>query len=174
MRAEARSVVEPGAGGAELVETRHAFMRYVGQGHEVRVALPAEPLGADAGAVLRADFEQAYLVLYDRLVPNLEVEVLSWSLQVGTPLDRPPPIAVLEESYLAESVASRLVLDPASGADLTVAVHDRAALEPGAKIIGPAVIVEEDTSILVSAAFDATVNALGYVVLTRKPPATPV
>ena len=174
MRAEARSVVEPGAGGAELVETRHAYMRYVGQGHEVRVALPAEPFGADAGAVLRAEFEQAYLVLYDRLIPNLEVEVLSWSLQVGTPLDRPPPIAVLEESYLAEPVASRLVLDPASGVDLTVAVHDRAALEPGAKIIGPAVIVEEDTSILVSAAFDATVNALGYVVLTRKPPATPV
>ena len=42
------------------------------------------------------------------------------------------------------------------------------------KIVGSAVIVEEDTSILVSAAFDATVNALGYVVLTRKPPATPV
>ncbi len=170
-------MVEPGAGGAGMVEQRFAYMRYVGQGHEVMVALPPGPtarLGADAGPVLYGAFERSYRALYDRLIPNLEVEVLSWSLKVATPVDRPTPIAALAETTVAEPVGSRLVVDPASGTDLTVAVHDRAALAPGARVIGPAVVVEDDTSTLVSAAFDATVNALGYVVLTRKPPATPV
>ncbi len=173
MAAEARAVVEPGAGGAELVEQRFAYMRYVGQGHEVMVPLPPGRLGADAGPVLYASFERSYRALYDRLIPNLEVEVLSWSLKVATPVDRPTPIAALAETTVAEPVGNRLVVDPASGTDLTVAVHHRAALAPGARVIGPAVVVEDDTSTLVSAAFDATVNALGYIVLTRKPPTDP-
>ena len=41
MRAEALAVVLPGAGDAPLVEKRSAYMRYLGQGHEMAVALPA-------------------------------------------------------------------------------------------------------------------------------------
>jgi N-methylhydantoinase A/oxoprolinase/acetone carboxylase beta subunit len=40
MRDEAVAVVAAGAGGRPLTETRTAFMRYVGQGHEVGVELP--------------------------------------------------------------------------------------------------------------------------------------
>ena len=51
MRAEAEPIVRRGAGDAPLTETRSAFMRYRGQGHEIAVPLPARPYGAeDAGA----------------------------------------------------------------------------------------------------------------------------
>ncbi|MED5365007.1 MAG: hydantoinase/oxoprolinase family protein, partial [Pseudomonadota bacterium] len=40
MRAEAHGVVDAGAGGAATEEHRVAFMRYVGQGHEIAVPLP--------------------------------------------------------------------------------------------------------------------------------------
>ena len=39
---------------ADLEETRAAFMRYAGQGHEIEVALPVRALTQDDGAALRA------------------------------------------------------------------------------------------------------------------------
>ena len=40
MRAEAEPIVRRGAGDPPLTETRSAFMRYRGQGHEIAVPLP--------------------------------------------------------------------------------------------------------------------------------------
>ncbi len=48
MHAEALAVVRQGVGPSvaveDLLETRHAYMRYVGQGHEISVPLPVEAL----------------------------------------------------------------------------------------------------------------------------------
>ena len=47
-------------------------------------------------------------------------------------------------------------------------VHDRTALAPGARIAGPAIIAEDETSTLVSRGWSATVNDLGYLELTQE------
>jgi N-methylhydantoinase A len=49
-----------------------------------------------------------------------------------------------------------------------VAIYERQDLAPGAVIPGPAVIVEDETSTIVSRSFDARIDALGYIELTRK------
>src|SRR5205823_4184728 len=67
MRAEAEPIVRRGAGDAPLTETRSAFMRYRGQGHEIAVPLPARPYRSDDAALLHAAFEQAYRRLYSRV-----------------------------------------------------------------------------------------------------------
>ena len=41
-------------------------------------------------------------------------------------------------------------------------------LRPGGLIPGPAVIVEDETSTVVSQLFDARVNAFGYIEMTRR------
>src|ERR1700726_4963324 len=64
MRAEAEPIVRRGAGEAPLTETRSAFMRYRGQGHEIAVPLPVRAYReADATELLDA-FETAYRRLY--------------------------------------------------------------------------------------------------------------
>src|ERR1700730_12322971 len=50
MSRDARALVEPGARGAPTYERRLAYMRYVGQGHEITVPLPERPL-TEADAV---------------------------------------------------------------------------------------------------------------------------
>jgi N-methylhydantoinase A len=49
-----------------------------------------------------------------------------------------------------------------------VPVYRRAGLSPGARIKGPAVIAEDETSTVVGASFDARIDRFGYIELTHR------
>ncbi len=169
MRAEAEPIVRRGAGDAPLTETRSAFMRYRGQGHEIAVPLATRNYHADDTAVLRSAFEDEYRRLYSRIIPGVEVEILSWVLLLSAPVPaetaapRPAPVP-----HTPQPARSRPVLDPETGEFIEVAIHERRDLEPGASIPGPAVIVEDETSTVVSRLFDARVDEFGYIHLMRR------
>ena len=175
MRAEALAVVEAGAGGRPLTEVRTAFMRYVGQGHEVGVELPVRihtpRLGSDASEVLTAAFEDEYRRLYERSIPYLEVEILTWVLLVST--DDEVPTAAVEPVQAAAPPSpsgQRRIVDTITGETLAAPVYQRQDLAPGTQINGPAVIVEDDTATVVSSRFHARVHPLNYLVLERLSP----
>jgi N-methylhydantoinase A len=167
MRAEAEAVVRLGAPDAALAEARTGFMRYRGQGHEVPVPLPKGPYGADGAARLRTAFETAYDALYGRTIPRLEIEVLTWTLALAEARPLPAPIAEAPPAAAPAPAGTRAIIDPGSGATVQAALHDRAALAPGARITGPAVIVEAETSTLVPAGFRAGPNAAGHILIER-------
>jgi len=175
MRDEAVSVVEAGAGGRSLTEIRTAFMRYVGQGHEVGVELPirieAPRLESDAAAVLLAAFEAEYHRLYERIIPNLEVEILTWVLLVSTAMAPPATLGVdtdaAESVVLPAPIGQRQLVDTATGGQVSAPVYAREALKPGVRLTGPAVILEQDTTTVISARFSARIHALGYIILER-------
>jgi N-methylhydantoinase A len=169
MLAEAEPIVRRGAGDAPLTETRSAFMRYRGQGHEIAVVLPTRAYRDDDAAMLHAVFEEAYRRLYSRVIPGVEVEILSWIMHLSAPLPTEPEAgAPTPKSYAPQPARSRPVLDPETGEFIDVAIHERRDLLPGAFIPGPAVIVEDETSTVVSRSFDAGVDAFGYIQLTRR------
>ena len=60
-------------------------MRYVGQGYEVRVPLPAGELDESSRGSLVEAFERVYKQLYGRIGPNVGLEVMSWRLVVSGP-----------------------------------------------------------------------------------------
>jgi N-methylhydantoinase A len=169
MRAEAEPVVRRGAGAAPLTETRSAFMRYRGQGHEIAVPLPTRSYSEDDAAPLREAFEIEYRRLYSRVIPGVEVEILSWVLLLSAPVpamgEHTSPVA---ELYSPEPVRVRPIFDPDTGEFVEVAIHERRDLSPGAFIIGPAVIVEDETSTVVSRTFGARIDAFGYIELSRR------
>jgi N-methylhydantoinase A len=169
MRAEAEPIVRRGAGDEPLTETRSAFMRYRGQGHEIAVPLPARNYCEEDAAVLRDAFEEAYRRLYSRVIPGVEVEILSWVLLLSAPAPtETETIAPAAETYSPEPAGLRPVFDPDTGEFIEVAIHDRRDLKPGALISGPAVITEDETSTVVSRLFDARLDAFGYIELTRR------
>ena len=164
MRAEAEGVVRLGAPDAELAETRAASMRYVGQGHEIDVAIPERLTEADAPALKQA-FDDTYRAHYGRTIPDVDVEVLNWMLTVST---SPAPPGRANEPALAEPPAPRgrrAAFDPDAGDFVDMPVYGRADLAPGARIHGPALIVEDQTTTVVASGFDAHVNGLGYIVM---------
>ena len=168
MQTEAHAVVERGAPSVAREENRIGFMRYLGQGHEIAVTLPVRPLGAEDTALIRAAFERTYETVYGRVIPGVDIEVLSWVATVGTPTEPPTATLGTVETTTPEPAGARTLFDPASGSAVTAPVYWRAALAPGAHIVGPAVIAEDETSTIVSPAFDAAIDGRGYIVLTRK------
>jgi N-methylhydantoinase A len=169
MRAEAEPIVRRGAGDAPLTETRSAFMRYRGQGHEIAVPLPPRPYRDEDASTLHGAFEEAYRRLYSRVIPGVEVEVLSWVLLLSAPVPGETTAeAPMPASYSPEPARTHPVFDPETGEFIDVAIHQRGDLGPGAFIPGPAVIVEDETSTVVTRLFDARIDAFGYIELSRR------
>ncbi len=168
MRAEAMATVRLGAPDAPLSERRLAYMRYIGQGHEITVTLPDRPLQATDVATLQSAFDAAYDTLYGRTIPNLDVEILTWAVLVSTQPEAPAPVPDVEASPVSGG-QTRSLFDGAAAERTTATVYQRASLEPGARLEGPAAIVEDQTTTILSTRFDARVDALCNLVLTRKP-----
>lgn len=169
MSNEARAVVQSGAPGAALQETRVAYMRYVGQGHEITTPLPDRPLTPDDAPMLRAAFDEAYQNLYGQTVPNMEPEILSWTLTVSTGSTAETNTPTKAESAVTrEPPETRSVFDPPQQDYVDAGLFQRADLAIGDQVIGPALIVEPQTTTVVTSTFDAAIDGRGYIILTRK------
>jgi N-methylhydantoinase A len=150
------------------VVSRIADCRYVGQGHEIQVALPARRLEDDDGAWLKAEFERLYQLIYGLTIPGMEAEAVTWSVTVSSPPHRVERAGSLPAERPAKPRASRDTFDPAAGTATATPLYWRFDLGPGTLIDGPAIIAEDETSTVVGANFRAVINALGYIVLNRK------
>ena len=168
MRREARAVVESGAFGAALTERRVAYMRYLGQGHEIAVAVEAERLGPDDGRALQAAYDREYELLFKRTIPDADVEVLSWGLTVSTVETMPAAESGAQVLTSPEPAGWRDLHDTESGEAAKVPLYRRADLAAGDGLDGPALIVEEQTSTFVSRAFRAMLAPGGNIVLERR------
>ena len=168
MEAEARTVVEQGGTGRPTRRTRTALMRYRGQGHEIPVPLPLEPLDNAAALSLRAAFEREYTAFYGRPVPGSDVEVLSYAVLVETVPDPEPPTPAPPPDSTPIADGTRPVRDTATGKTGEWAVYQRGALPPGARLHGPAIIAEDETSTLVGPGWQARLGAHGVLDLTRE------
>jgi N-methylhydantoinase A len=167
MRAEAEAVVRLGAPTAPLTESWTANMRYRGQGHELTVTLSVGELTGSSVADLEQLFIADYEQQFGRRIPNLDIEVLSWSLRlatIGAPIALCPPAPADHAATPADNVN---VIDPPTGKLERIALYNRSALTPGSTIAGPALIVEDETTTLVTKSFTARIDALGSVVMTR-------
>lgn len=163
MERTAREIVQVAAGDEPLQVIRSASMRYIGQGHEITVALPDGDFGnADAPALVAA-FETRYREIYRRNVPGVSVEVLTWSVLVTT---RTPPV----ENFGAEPAAYvpapkqiRDIYDKTARRPVSFAIYWRDDLCPGARLSGPAVIEEEETSTVIPTGMTAAILASGAI-----------
>ncbi len=169
MAAEAEAVAAAAALGAALVQARVAFMRYVGQGHEIAVALPSRRLADHDVAAIRAAYDVAYSRLYDRPVPGSDVEVLSFAVTVETEAAEVETIAEQPDRPAPPPSRGQAVRDTATGGVSDWAVYDRHDLLPGATLRGPAIVAEPETSTLVGPGWRCRVDGLGTLELVRDP-----
>ncbi len=147
------------------------FIRYAGQGWEIPVTLADRPFVPADGDVIRDAFREAYAHFFGRAIDGLdglEIEIVTWSVKVQDERATTARQALARDGAAFPSDATRLVFDAKSGAPLSTAIVERAALRPGHKVVGPAVIAERETSTVVTTSFDAVVQGDGSLLLVRK------
>jgi N-methylhydantoinase A len=169
MRREAEAAVAKGSFGAPTVETRIAYMRYVGQGHEIPVPLPARPLAAGEVEALRAGYDTEYARFFDRPVPGSDVEIMSYAVVVTTAPAAAAASPDTEQPIATEATPGRMrsVRDTTTGEVSPWALYDRAALARGTEIAGPAIVLEDETSTLVGPGWSAKIDPRGLIEMTK-------
>jgi N-methylhydantoinase A len=166
---QAAAVVAQGSFDAATHEKRIAYMRYVGQGHEIAVSLPARALTPADAPAIRAAYDAEYARFYNRPVPGSEVETISFAVTVAT---HPPlhPAGFSSEDVVSDAAPtqSRKIRDTVTGEVADWRVYERDRLGVGARFQGPAIVDEAETSTLVGSGWRGRITAQGYIELTRE------
>jgi N-methylhydantoinase A len=145
-------VGEPGAVG---VIQRSADMRYRGQSYEIEVPVEAVTLEAMAAA-----FHERHRLVFDHADAAAEIEVVNLRVAIRAGAERVVSPVLAEAKGEAASEPVRIFLD---GAWQEVKLYQRAALLAGHRIAGPAVVAQEDTTLLLPAGSRAVVQAQGHL-----------
>jgi N-methylhydantoinase A len=168
MANEARRVVGQGSEGRCLIERRTAFARYVGQGYEIPIALPIRSLLEADAAMLRTAFEQSYLQQYGRLMDGVDIEILAWTVTIGTDVPEVKPMATVKNQPASPPSSWRDIFDIGQGAWIKAGLYRRSDLPPGSSLAGPAIIIEESTSTVIGPGYDVAIAADASIVMTRR------
>ena len=165
LTAEAESFVRSCEASAPLASERKCYMRYIGQGWEIPVAVPDGVFNASDEEGFRQRFEDEYTRLFGRPVAGLGIEIASWAVKVATIVPNVEKNILLGADTQAEPDTHREIYDPKAGAFEKAAIVPRAGLAPRSGVAGPAVITERETSIVVPSGFSATMQADGCVLM---------
>ena len=160
MAEEGRGVLKRSGLSAEQISyKRSADMRYVGQGHEVAVMLPDGVLSAEHLSRISKLFNDAYRALYGREGPDVPLEVINWRVVASGP--RPELNLKLPTNRRREGNARRgfrRAYFPEPGEYIETAVYDRYALDVGMEFIGPGIVEERESTLIVGARGKARVD----------------
>jgi N-methylhydantoinase A len=189
---EAEVFVRQGTDAEPLLIQRQVSMRYKGQGWEIPVKLgepmrlaqhPARTRDGDrpggiepsgeylfdefAAERLAATFTKAYEEFFGRAIDDLAIEAVSWSVRVASVQERPPMLELVRASRRVEATTTRPIYDPVEQKDLETDVLERASLSVGDAVVGPAVIVEEQTTTVLGSHHQAVMQSDGTLLVTR-------
>ena len=166
---ERRAVADLGRLGVsgEPVRTRSGYLRYRGQGYEIRADFPGAAVGDDFVTVVAESFHAAYERSYGYRDPGAVIEAVDWHLTATLPAEG----SALELGWRAPGedpagpAEPRPVWFPESEGFVATAVHDRRRLRAGTLVRGPAIVEDPECTIVVPPAMRARVSPEGHVVI---------
>jgi len=155
-----------GAGAGAATFRAAADMRYVGQSYEIEV--PVEPAWLVPGgeAAILPAFHRAHERAFGHADRQAPAEIVNLRVQLRAGRPRVPLAEVpASAAALAPRATRRIWLD---GRPTQAQVFDRASLGPGARLAGPAIIEQADTTVLVPTGHVGDVDRFGNLLLRRE------
>jgi len=163
MKNEAQSIIQSETGSIKFVEERFAFMRYAGQGHEIKVQVDNNLLTQSDISKIKTSFEKKYEKLYSRILPNADIEILTWSLSLSIKNEKTNPFKKLNSYKKIKENSLVDIVDYDSSKKIKVPYFERDSLKPGDFIEGHCIISEEQTTIVVSNKFNTKVLSNNFL-----------
>jgi N-methylhydantoinase A len=153
---------------SEILSEFKVYMRYTGQGWEIPIYLTAAQAMAPNAATFQKLFEADYSALFGRTVDGMDVEITVWSVNATTPSEKVAQIALAQDAGPATSSGTRALFDPALASVTQAQVILRDHMTAGQTVQGPAVVTEDETTIVVPASRQVTVQPDGTIDMTAK------
>ncbi len=170
-------VADPANGAAELRSLGRVHVRYQGTDTALACELPLRVALSDAVAAIRADFERAYRRRFALLMPAQTLVIESVSVEciapgvamAGAPVSH--PAASYQPSEDAQ-VSMYCFADEEPAGRRAARLFQVETLRAGARIDGPAILAERNSTTVVEPGWRAAVTAAGGVELQRHRPRT--
>ncbi len=138
-----------------------ADMRYVGQKHEITVPinLMAKPEPLNAVCLLEC-FEAEYRRIFGRIYPDIPIEALSWRVVSTAPASTLEFISLSSQkmNYRDQPSAWRDVVESSGSSTAKWPVYQWDELPVAKRFIGPALIEDPYTTVVVSSFFDFEID----------------
>ena len=168
LETEARTFVSGGAKGQDTETKLTAFMRYSGQGWEIPVILPHKAFDDGDRDLILTAFEDAYRTLFGRIIEGLATEITNWSLIVSTMPPQAQPVEQDRTGSAAKPIRTRRFYDAAKRGMVTAQEIARESLTPGIALDSPAIVVEHETTTIVTSTYKVVGQGDGSLLLLRK------
>ena len=151
-----------------MAPQRFLDVRYVGQSFELTIDYPSPRRTIDTARMRRfiADsFYRAHLQRFGYADRGEAVEIVNLRLKLGLELDKPQIIA--EQASTSNSTPqlmgeARVIF---SGGPIATRLYDREKLHAGDRVYGPAIVLQMDTTTVISPDWTGTVDDYGNLVL---------
>jgi N-methylhydantoinase A len=162
----ARVVEETLGAGARFTFKRAADIRFVGQGFEIVTPLPSGPFDDETIVQIRAAFIAVYLRIFAHVPPVDEIELINLRV-AATEMLAERPVRLEQPSQREWKIApdSRDIWDAAAGQWRRLKVLARDALEVGQELIGPMVLEDASSTLIVPERAIARRDAAGNVII---------
>jgi N-methylhydantoinase A len=168
LQSEATSFVRTCDATSDIISEFKVYMRYAGQGWEIPVALTeAQAMNPDAATFQRL-FEEDYTKLFGRTVTGMDIEITVWSVNATTPPEKVARVVEATAGEAAKAVSNRALFDAGLGHALPADVINRDTMTTGQTVQGPAIITEDETTIIVPSTRRAIAHPDGSIELTLK------
>jgi len=145
---------------------REVEMRFQGQSYEVSTPVPTK---LDTLDQVREAFHRAYEEVYNFVDPNEDVEITDIRVQIvgetPTPELRAPSSKQRDGNEPQSTSADRSVY--LAGRWREVPVYKRCVLQAGDQFEGPAIVDQDDTTVVVPGGFSVTVDSIGNLIGRR-------
>jgi N-methylhydantoinase A/oxoprolinase/acetone carboxylase beta subunit len=154
------------AGKEEAVRFERSLdMRFVGQGSETNVPLAERDFTKLKKEEIRRKFDQIYEKLYGRTYPDSAVEFINFKVRASLP-ERLFKFSKLERKGVSLKAAIKGRRPAYSGIAkdfIPYTVYDRYKLFPNAKFKGPAIIEENESTLIVGEDGTVSVDDFGFL-----------
>ena len=167
----ARRFAADGLAESDISFARSGDLRYVGQGYELKVKLPAGELDDAALEAVWRDFHRIHQNDYGRNFEGAPVEIVNARV---SGIGRIPKIEALEpphsDSLEAARVKSGRCMFRVGGGRLQGFPTDfyrRELLPPGERFAGPAIVVQADSTTVIPPGWSAVLEESGNIVVAR-------
>jgi N-methylhydantoinase A len=144
---------------------RALLMRFVGQGAETELPIERKPFQNWSKALVRRRFDAVYQKLYGRTYPENPVEFVTFKVRASLP-ERPfhLPLLARRKGRVSECTKGRRpAFSVLKKRFIAFTVYDRSKLYPGARIPGPAIIEEKESTIVIGEDGRARVDEFGFM-----------